>query len=113
MNKIFWIFVSLIVLAPLPFGMVFELTQALFACLILGLAGAFCMLHLWQGTKSPVSLGWIWPEAAGFFLVICWGVLQISTLTPVYWHHPLWAEAGQVLGGRALREHKSGQGCRV
>ena len=98
MNKIFWLFVILVVLAPLPFGLVFEVTQAFFACTVLGLVLAYCILLLKENTHPAVSLKRIWPETIGFSLILGWGILQISTFTPESWHHPLWAEAGRALG---------------
>jgi O-antigen ligase len=98
MNKIFWIFLGLVVLAPLPFGLVFSLTQAFLACAVMVLVLGYCWVQIREGRGLDVSLMRIWPETLGFFLVLGWGVLQISTITPQSWHHPLWAEAGAVLG---------------
>lgn len=88
----------LIMLAPLPFGMVYSITQAFFACAVLVLVIAYCFVRVRQGKGPAVSLRRIWPEAAGFILVLGWGFIQISTFTPEAWHHPLWAEAGAALG---------------
>ena len=52
-----------------------------------------CTPRLEQGEGPAVPLGWIRPETAGFFLVLGWGIVQISTFTPAEWHHPLWAVA--------------------
>ncbi len=98
MKIIFWLFVILVVLTPLPFGLVFEVTQAFFACAVLGLVIIYCVLLLKENKRPEVSLKRIRPEAVGFFLVLGWGILQISTFTPESWHHPLWAEAGRALG---------------
>ena len=98
MNKIFWIFVGLIVLAPLPFGLVFELTQAFFACAVLSLVLAYCVLLLKEKNPPAVSVKSIWPETMGFFLVLGWGIVQLTSFTPESLHHPLWAEAGGFLG---------------
>ena len=98
MNKLFWIFVILVVLAPLPLGLVYAVSQALFALLIFALAGAYCLTRIRQDRGPEVGLGKIWPETLGFVLVLGWGVVQISTFTPEVWHHPLWAEAGAALG---------------
>ena len=95
---IFSIFILLIVLAPLPFGMVYAVTQAVFACLVMGLVVCYCVARLKQKKGTAVPLGWIRPEAVGFFLVLAWGVVQIGTFSPSAWHHPLWPEAGRALG---------------
>jgi len=98
MNKIFWMFVILVVLAPLPFGLVYSITQAFFACAVMVLVLGYCAVQAKNGNGPQVSLTSIWPETVGFILVLAWGVVQISTFTPEVWHHPLWAEASAVLG---------------
>ncbi len=97
MKIIFWLFVILVVLAPLPFGLVHAFSQAVLAYAVMGLALAWCLMRLKQNKGPVVGLGRVWPEAVGFALVLVWGVVQISTFTPEGWHHPLWAEAGAVL----------------
>ncbi len=97
MKVIFWIFLGLIVLAPLPFGMVHTVFQAMFACLIMTLLVGYCLSRLKESQNPNVSLGRIWPETLGFFLVLGWGMLQISSLTPESLHHPLWADTAQTL----------------
>ncbi len=98
MNKIFWIFVTLIVLVPLPFGMVFSVTQAFFAFAVMILVLGYCVVQLRVDNGPNVGLGRIWPETIGFILVLIWGVVQISTFTPEAWHHPLWSETSAVFG---------------
>ncbi len=97
MNLIFYLFAALIVLAPLPFGMVYTLHQAVFACLALALAAACTIVGLIRAQAPAVGLGRLWPETAGFFLVLAWGAAQIASWTPRNWHHPIWAEAGAAL----------------
>ena len=100
MILIFYIFIALIVFAPLPFGMVHSLYQALSACLALTLATVYMytVVRFRQADGPAVRLRRIWPETAGFILVMIWGLVQISPWTPQSWHHPLWAEAGLALG---------------
>ncbi len=98
MKKIFWIFAGLIVLAPLPFGMVYSLFQAVFACGVFTLVLVWCVLRFKENKGPAVGMGRIWPETVGFVLVLAWGVFQISGLSPESWHHPLWVEAGAALG---------------
>jgi len=98
LNKIFWLFIALVILAPLPFGLVYGVSQALFALIIFALAGAYCLTRIRQDRGPDVGLGKIWPETLGFVLVLGWGLVQISTFTPESWHHPLWAETAAVLG---------------
>ena len=99
MKIIFWTFVGLLSLAPLPFGMVYTIFQALFAFLIMMILAGYCVIRFKEGKGPDVSLGRIWPETLGFFLVLGWGLLQMSSFTPESWHHPLWAETEEVLGG--------------
>lgn len=103
-GALFWAFAGLLMLAPLPFGMVHEAVQALFACLVLALV---CLTALPRalapagapsGDPPAVSLRTIAPEAAAFCLVFLWAGFQLLPLSPEAWRHPLWAEAGEALG---------------
>jgi O-antigen ligase len=91
-------FAALVVLAPLPFGMAQSHFQAWFAFLVLLQAAGYCGARLAAGEGPAVGLEKIRLEALGFFLVIGWGVFQLVNFAPSQWHHPLWAEAGAVLG---------------
>jgi len=90
-------FSGLVILAPLPFGMVHTVFQAFFACMMMSLLAVYCMIRLKESQKPNVSLGRIWPETLGFLLVLVWGMLQLSSLTPESLHHPLWADTAQAL----------------
>ena len=99
MRLILWIFVALVMLAPLPFGMVYSIIQAFFACAVMVLVLGYCAVQFRKAGDTYVSLTRIWPETIGFILVMGWGIFQVSFLSPQAWHHPLWAEAQAVLGG--------------
>lgn len=88
----------MVILAPLPFGMVYGLFQAGFACAVWGLVIAYCALQVRPGRRAAVSLKAIAPESVGFLLVLCWAVIQMLPVTPQTWHHPMWSEAGAALG---------------
>jgi len=97
MHIIFWIFIALVVLAPLPFGMVYTATQALFASMVLALTAGYCLVR-WKSDGTPdVGLARIWPEALGFAIVLAWGIVQICTIMPEHLHHPLWVDTAAVL----------------
>ncbi len=91
-------FLFLVGLAPLPFGMVHSVVQAFFACCVLVLAIVLCTWYLVTGTTVPVSLTRIWPETGLFVLIFAWGTFQLSPLSPVTWHHPLWNDVVKTLG---------------
>ena len=40
----------------------------------------------------------IWPFIFLFMVPIIWAAVQTLSLTPLDWHHPLWANAGKILG---------------
>ena len=105
-SSLFWIYLAIVVLAPLPFGGVHALSQALFATVFLFLAflwgtrQAFCLT--WQGA----SLRNILPETVCFSLVLGWIALQWLVDVPGIGSHPIWQEAqealGKAVGGGAL-----------
>lgn len=97
MAFIFWIFTFLILIAPLPFGMVHEVIQAFFACCIFFLIGVLCLYYAQKSSAPVVPIRRITRETTAFALVLGWGLVQILPVTSPALHHPLWAEAGQAL----------------
>ena len=97
MNLVFILFLATVFLSPVPFGLVQNLFQAIFACVFFGLAAVYCMMRMARGRGPVVGLAGIWPESAMFFLVILWAVFQMVSFTPAAWHHPMWEEAAAIL----------------
>ncbi len=86
-----------ICLAPLPFGSVQVGAWSLLA-LATGASLAAWAIAVGLGKGPPVTLGLArWPLLL-FALVSAWILVQISTMTPASWHHPIWSMAGQALG---------------
>ncbi len=98
MTSIFWTFTLLIMLAPLPFGMVHELLQALFAFLVFTLVGALCVYRIQNHGVPGVPLRRVIWETTAFAVVLGWAMVQILPISPSALHHPLWDEAGRSLG---------------
>lgn len=92
----FWIFASLIILAPLPFGLVHSLWQAIFSCAVFALIAWHGFARLPRGPVVPVGL--LAPEAACLSLLALWMVFHLLPWSPAAWHHPLWMETGNGLG---------------
>ena len=98
MNIIHYIFTATIALAPLPFGLVYGVMQAGVMLLVMGLVIAYCGLRLREGKGPAVAIGRLWPECVLFAGVVGWGFFQVSGLMAGDLAHPLWGEAGAVLG---------------
>jgi len=92
----FWIFALLVMLAPLPFGLVHGLGQALYACLVLTLVAGHSLARLPAGPVVPV--GTVAPEAVALGLLGLVLGLQLLPLAPAAWVHPLWPESAAALG---------------
>jgi O-antigen ligase len=97
MTIIFWIFTLLIMLAPLPFGMVYEMSQSIFTFLIFLMAIILCIYQAANRSISVVSVKHVAWESVAFFMVIGWAIVQILPITPAELHHPLWEEAERTL----------------
>ncbi|HEV2552070.1 MAG TPA: O-antigen ligase family protein [Stellaceae bacterium] len=88
---------TLVLLAPLPLGLVYPLgwwtLSGSVAVLLLAFGAA-----AWRQPLAAQRLGamatWLLPFAA----TAMWIVLQAAPVTPVAWHHPLWQAAREVLG---------------
>jgi O-antigen ligase len=93
----FYFLLAAVVLAPLPFGSVQIGAWSLLA-FVAGLATACWAMMAALGVGPDVRAGRLkWPLAA-FLLVVGWIVIQLGTLTPVAWHHPIWTIASDALG---------------
>ncbi|RQD67738.1 MAG: O-antigen ligase domain-containing protein [Desulfonatronovibrio sp. MSAO_Bac4] len=92
MNQIFWIFIAALMLAPVPFGMVYGIFQAGFAVIILSTAFIYCLKLTASRNQFPVSLYKFRWEVLAFLVVVFWGIFQLVQFTPQAWHHPLWME---------------------
>jgi O-antigen ligase len=95
---LFWALVVLVSLAPLPLG-----ANRPWGWGLLGLGiGALLVLFALAAFRDRKLLQLNWRRYAllmvGFALVIVWGVVQQSSLTPADWHDPLWQDAGALLG---------------
>lgn len=97
MATIFWPFTLSILATPLFFGMVGELIQALFACLIFSLTAGLCIYQIWKNKAPFVPIRWVGWQTAAFLLVMTWALFQTFTMPVASMQHPLWAEAGRVL----------------
>ena len=75
MTSIFWTFTLLIMLAPLPFGMVHELLQALFAFLVFTLVGALCVYRIQNDGVPGVPLRRVIWETTAFAVVLGWAMV--------------------------------------
>jgi hypothetical protein len=96
-----WVFIALlftVVLAPLPFGSVYQWSWAGIA-VIVGM-----LLAIWglRVALKPSTLAFgprrLWLPGLLFGLSLSWVAVQAWELTPPSWHHPIWAQAGETLG---------------
>ena len=92
----FWTFASFIALAPLPFGLVHTLSQAIFSFALFALIAWYSLARLPRGPVVPI--GALAPEATGLFLLLFWIVFHLLPWAPRAWNHPLWIETGTGLG---------------
>lgn len=88
----------LTILAPLPFG-----SDRPVAWSFLGLSiGAVLVLYLRRSGNSVHLPQYLIPSAALFLLVLAFGLLQTSPITPNAWHNPIWMEASTALSRRLV-----------
>lgn len=96
--SLFWPYVAIIVLAPLPFGGVHSLSQAFFATCFLLLASLWNLGQAFVFTGTRADLRRIWPEAVCFTLVLGWIGLQEAPILSEFGGNPLWWEVTATLG---------------
>ena len=87
----------LVVLSPLPLGSNREWSWTLCALLAAGLTLLWALTRGWR--RGEVTY-FVHPALSLLFLVACgWVLVQGAGWAPAGWAHPLWLEAGSVLGG--------------
>lgn len=94
----FWILIAVVVMSPLAVGAEYAWTWALQACIVGALLFAWSVKSATVRAPPPVTVGMVWPIVALFGVAVTWATLQMSTITPVDWSHPLWLSSGTVLG---------------
>ena len=94
----FWGLLALLAWAPLPLGSNRPWSWSLLSLI----AGILLIIWALAVLRSPAKSRPAWRRllvpSMLYGLVVLWGLLQASTLTPVSWNNPLWAEASAVLG---------------
>jgi len=95
-NIIFYTLLLLIVLSPIPFGSNRPWSWSLCALITSLLTLAWATNACWSKQKISLSLP---PIVITLFLIPCtWAFLQVSTLFPESWAHPLWPMTAEILG---------------
>jgi len=86
----------LVVLSPLPLGSNREWSWTL--CTVWA-AALVCIWALARGWRRDEFTFFVHPVIPLLFLAACaWVLLQVAPWVPAGWKHPLWAQAGSVLG---------------
>ncbi len=94
----FWLLVSLVLLAPLALGAVYPWSWGLLASFV------GVLLLVWGtrtiASKQPPAVGAarLWPVLVLFAIAAAWAGLQMGAMTPGAWNHPLWQDAALALG---------------
>ncbi len=92
----FYLFLAVLVLAPLPLGSNREWSWTLLAVAMGGIAGLWALTALAAPRRVSLALP---PWLIIVFLGVCaWGALQLWPGMPADWHHPLWRLTGEALG---------------
>jgi O-antigen ligase len=95
---VFGLFLMLITLAAVPFGANRMWAWGLLAVLV----GVALLALATASAIQPANLHLPWARyrrlALAFLAVLAWMLVQASTLTPAFLHHPIWAEAAAALG---------------
>ena len=63
-----------------------------------GLVIALEISLLASGRPHPFPFRKIMIPAIGFAAVVAWIIVQMSMMTPLGWHYPIWSMAGDALG---------------
>lgn len=96
---LFWAFLMLLVLAPLPYGSVHLWSLSLLSLLVGALLAGWGLVALMRPEVCSVALRHYGPPLALFVPVLLWIGVQAWPGVPEALAHPFWAEARTALGG--------------
>ena len=109
-TPLFYLFLLVLVLAPLPLGSNREWSWSLCALLVgvIGIGWAVIRTagivagepHAGRGTYRPYGAS-MSTLAILFLAVVGWGLFQAQGFAPAGWAHPLWGMASEALNGDA------------
>jgi hypothetical protein len=99
----FWFFLTIVVLAPLPYGSAHLWSYSLISVLT-GAALAFWAIAAMLNEKHYAVHAARWVLLAAMLIaVLGWIFVQGSSAVPVEWHHPLWAQVRDALADPSIR----------
>jgi len=105
-NGLFYLFLLVVMLAPLPLGSNREWSWTLLAFLVSIIALTWAILSAFDSNK--ITKG---PNPAlviGFLLVCCWAWIQAGTLVPADWNHPLYQMSNGFVGAISIANSSTG-----
>jgi O-antigen ligase len=89
--------IAIVALAPLPLGATRPWASMLLGVLVGVLLFAWALKAALDPAGPAIPVSSVWPLLVLFGAVVLWEVLQMSTLTPAAWHHPMWRSAAGLL----------------
>jgi O-antigen ligase len=92
-----WAFIGALAWCPFLFGSNVLLAWAINALLFPGLVIIYELSLLIRGERHPVSIRQLKVPAALFAAVVLWILIQNSTWTPDWLHHPIWQMTAEAL----------------
>ncbi|MEX2454990.1 MAG: O-antigen ligase family protein [Rhodospirillaceae bacterium] len=96
---LFWAFLAILVLAPLPYGSVHLWSLSLLSLLVGALLAGWGLVALLRPEACIVALRHYGPPLALFVPVLLWIGVQAWPGVPEALAHPFWSEARTALGG--------------
>lgn len=98
-DAVFWGFLAVVVLAPLPYGSVHLWSASLLSVLVAAVLAAWAAVALIRPDASPVRPRHYLAPLLLVAPVLVWIALQACPAVPAGMVHPVWAKAGAALGG--------------
>jgi len=92
------ILVSLVVLAPIPFGSNRAIWWNLIALITAGLLAHLAYVRYREPAASSVAMSKMGAIVFPFLLAVLWGFSQTLSFVPEAWGHPIWSLTSAVLG---------------
>lgn len=98
-DAVFWVFLAVVALAPLPYGSVHLWSASLLTVLVGAVLAAWAAVALFRRAACPVGARHYLVPLLLVVPVLAWIALQACPAVPARFVHPVWGDAAAALGG--------------
>lgn len=98
MAVLFWLFLAVVILSPLPKGSVHMWSWATYGACLSVFIITWSIIEQFHNHRTVFNVYHILGPTCLFVGVLLWAAVQVLPISPVDWHHPIWVDATNAVG---------------